>query len=167
MDIIKYIFIFLDYAGDKYILDNVGINRTLLSETEKNIVIAHWKKYTKFEYHQFYDGPDHLLKHWLVNDKLHREDGPAEECIHLKAWYINGKLHRTDGPARINSYGDKEWYWHDLRHRIDGPAVEEVTGINSWWKYGKRHRINGPAVEYPDGRVEWWANNERINERIK
>jgi len=29
---------------------------------------------------------------WYLNDKLHREDGPAVECADgYKAWYLNGK----------------------------------------------------------------------------
>jgi hypothetical protein len=37
---------------------------------------------------------------WYVNEKLHREDGPAiEERNGDKYWYINGRIHRKDGPA--------------------------------------------------------------------
>ena len=32
-------------------------------------------------------------KYWYLNDKLHREDGPAVEFASgAKCWYINGKL---------------------------------------------------------------------------
>jgi len=31
-------------------------------------------------------------KEWYLDDKLHREDGPAVECTDgTKAWYLNGK----------------------------------------------------------------------------
>ncbi len=31
-------------------------------------------------------------KYWYLNDKLHREDGPAVECAKgYKSWYLNGK----------------------------------------------------------------------------
>ena len=31
-------------------------------------------------------------KHWFLNGKLHREDGPAIECTDgSKCWYLNGK----------------------------------------------------------------------------
>ena len=31
-------------------------------------------------------------KKWYLNGKLHREDGPAIECVDgLKCWYLNGK----------------------------------------------------------------------------
>ena len=39
-------------------------------------------------------------KFWYLNEKLHREDGPAVECAYgYKAWYLNGKRHREGGPA--------------------------------------------------------------------
>ncbi len=32
-------------------------------------------------------------KHWYLNEKLHREDGPAVEYVNgFKAWWLNGKL---------------------------------------------------------------------------
>ena len=50
-------------------------------------------------------------KHWYINDKRHREDGPAIEYANgRKEWYLNGKLHREDGPAIISADGRKEWY---------------------------------------------------------
>ena len=48
---------------------------------------------------------------WYLNDKLHREDGPAIEFADgTKGWYLNGKRHRQDGPAIEWADGDKEWY---------------------------------------------------------
>jgi hypothetical protein len=39
-------------------------------------------------------------KCWYLDDKLHREDGPAIECANGdKCWYRDGKCHREDGPA--------------------------------------------------------------------
>jgi len=39
-------------------------------------------------------------REWRLNDKCHREDGPAiEHADGSKSWYLNGKLHREDGPA--------------------------------------------------------------------
>ena len=50
-------------------------------------------------------------KSWCLNDKLHREDGPAIECVSgSKYWYLNGKYHREDGPAIEYADGDKSWY---------------------------------------------------------
>ena len=56
---------------------------------------------------------------WYKDGVLHREDGPAVECINGdKAWYKNGKLHREDGPAIEWSNGDKEWF-------LDGKELSE------------------------------------------
>lgn len=52
-------------------------------------------------------------KEWYLNDKLHREDGPAIECINNKFWYFNGLLHRVDVPAAEYADGTKAWYLHD------------------------------------------------------
>ena len=44
---------------------------------------------------------ENRTKEWWLNDKLHREDGPAVEYADgTKKWYLNGGLHREDGPAR-------------------------------------------------------------------
>jgi Mor family transcriptional regulator len=53
-------------------------------------------------------------KHWYLNDKRHREDGPAMEYAYGgKEWYINGKCHREDGPAMECANGTKYWYIND------------------------------------------------------
>lgn len=50
-------------------------------------------------------------KYWYLNDKLHREDGPAIEWANgTKRWYLNGNLHREDGPAIEHADGTKCWY---------------------------------------------------------
>jgi hypothetical protein len=57
-------------------------------------------------------------KLWYLNDKLHREDGPAFEYTNgSKCWYLNGKYHREDGPAIECANGDKFWY-------VDGEEIE-------------------------------------------
>ena len=83
-----------------------------------------------------YDNGD---KFWFLNDKYHREDGPAVEWVDgYKAWYRNGKLHREDGPAVEYPNGDKEWFFDDLRHREDGPAVELADGTKFWFLNGTK-----------------------------
>ena len=58
-------------------------------------------------------GPDGT-KYWLLNDKLHREDGPAIECSDgRKFWYLHGKYHREDGPAIEYRNGEKRWFLND------------------------------------------------------
>ncbi len=53
-------------------------------------------------------------KHWLKNNQLHREDGPAIEYANgSKLWIKNGRLHRENGPAFENARGEKFWYLND------------------------------------------------------
>ena len=53
----------------------------------------------------------HGDKYWCLNDKLHREDGPAiEHSDGFKSWWLNDELHREDGPAIEDSNGDKSWW---------------------------------------------------------
>jgi hypothetical protein len=55
-------------------------------------------------------------KHWYLNDKLHRKDGPAiDYSTGYKSWYLNGKRHREDGPAVEYPNGDKEWWLDDKK----------------------------------------------------
>jgi hypothetical protein len=66
--------------------------------------------YIKYEVKVYTNGD----KHWYLNDKLHREDGPAFEWADGdKCWFLNGKLHREDGPAIECSIGYKSYYLND------------------------------------------------------
>ena len=43
---------------------------------------------------------DEYSTNWYKEDLLHREDGPAIECVNGdKFWYKEGELDRIDGPA--------------------------------------------------------------------
>ena len=56
-------------------------------------------------------------KRWYLNDKLHREDGPAIEYYDgSKCWYLNDKRHRTDGPAIEYADGRKRWFLNDKEY---------------------------------------------------
>jgi hypothetical protein len=81
-----------------------------------------------------------------------------------KRWYLNDKLHREDGPAVEYPTGYKSWWLNGKRHREDGPAVEHADGDKSWWLNGKRHREDGPAIEYVDGYKSWYLNGECVTE---
>jgi hypothetical protein len=50
-----------------------------------------------------------------------------------KSWYLNDKRHREDGPAIEGDNGDKFWYLNDKRHREDDPAIELANGDKSWY----------------------------------
>jgi len=61
----------------------------------------------------YHDG----TKEWWLNDKLHREDGPAiERADGYKAWYLNGKYHREDGPAIKRANGSKSWWLNNVKY---------------------------------------------------
>ena len=82
-------------------------------------------------------------KHWYLNGKLHREDGPAiEEASGHKEWFLNGKQHREDGAAVEYANGDKEWYLNGekLSH---SEWKEEVAKLNSPSCNGKVVEIEG------------------------
>jgi len=55
-----------------------------------------------------------------------------------KEWYLNDKLHREDGPAIERANGDKEWWLNGVLHREDGPAIELASGHREWWLNGKQ-----------------------------
>jgi len=76
---------------------------------------------------------------YYLNNKLHREDGPAIEYPDgTKLWYKNDKLHREDGPAVIWADGSISWYLDEKLHREDGPAIECTNGgTKSWYLNGK------------------------------
>ena len=76
-------------------------------------------------------------KHWYLDDKLHREDGPAQEWFNgNKCWYINDKLHREDGPAVELANGNYRWFLNGKLHKEDGPAVSWINETVDWWLYG-------------------------------
>ena len=55
-------------------------------------------------------------------------------------WYLNGKRHRTDGPAIEYVDGTKYWWLNGELHRIDGPAVEYADGNRFWFLDGVEYK---------------------------
>ena len=43
-------------------------------------------------------------------------------ALGTKSYYVNNKLHREDGPAIEWDNGDKYWYKNGLLHRENNPA---------------------------------------------
>jgi hypothetical protein len=89
-----------------------------------------------------------------------------------KRWYLNDKLHREDGPAIEWANGSKRWYLNGNLHRVDGPAIEYVDGTKYWCLNGKLHREDGPAIECADGSKFWYLEGkelieEEFNAKIK
>ena len=104
-------------------------------------------------------------KEWFLNEKRHREDGPAIEWGNGdKSWFLNGKLHREDGPAVEGSDGTKHWCLNGKLHREDGPALECGNGDEEWWLNGERHREDGPAID-SNGYKAWYLNGEKLTEQ--
>lgn len=93
-------------------------------------------------------------KIWRVNNKIHREGGPAiEYATGTKNWLCCGVPHREDGPAAECQLRNM---W-----RIDGIYHKDLTQVASVWYFrGKIHRIDGPAVIYPDMTEEWWLDDK-------
>ncbi len=53
---------------------------------------------------------------WYLNDKRHREDGPAAEWADgSKFWWVNGEKHRADGPAFEWADSSKEWWVNGVK----------------------------------------------------
>ena len=91
----------------------------------------------------------------------------SELTIHAdgtKAWYLNEKYHREDGPAVEYPDGSKFWWLNGQTHREDGPAVEYPSGTKHWYVNGQRHRKDGPAIEYYDGSKHWYVNGYQLTE---
>ena len=60
------------------------------------------------EYRIEEDGPVYT-ELWLLDDRPHREDGPAcilrrtsDGAVGFELWYREGRLHRHDGPAALH-----------------------------------------------------------------
>ena len=71
-------------------------------------------------------------KCWYLNDKLHREDGPAIEYEDRKVWYLYGKCHRIDGPAV--EYTDGKKYWSLNGKRIDTQEeFDRLLRLKAFW----------------------------------
>ena len=80
----------------------------------------------KYTVKVFEDG----TKYWYLNDKLHREDGPAIELANgTTEWYLNDKLHREDGPAVEGAGGYKAYYLNNkpLTEQEHKRATTKVT----------------------------------------
>ena len=67
------------------------------------------------------------------------KEEPVMEVDELgnKWWLLNGKLHREDGPAIEGYDGSKSWWLNGERHREDGPAIEYADGNKYWFLNGE------------------------------
>ena len=103
---------------------------------------------------------------WYLNEKLHREDGPAVELTNgNKVWYLNGQWHREDGPAVELTNGNKWWYFNGQRHRTDGAAFESINGDREWYLNG--YEVTEAAVMKPVKQLTVAAIEALLGHRIE
>ena len=106
----------------------------------------------------FGDAPATACETWVKDDRLHRDDGPAQiersEKTVCETWWKEGKRHRDGGPAQIE------------RDLATGTVFHEI-----WFRDGQMHRDDGPAEIWRNrasGAViaeGWWRNNTKILSR--
>jgi hypothetical protein len=75
-----------------------------------------------------------------------------------KRWLVDDKLHRLDGPAVEWSDGLKSWWVDGKRHRLDGPAIEWTDGIKEWWVNHKQYQTQ---QEHALAAFLWMNEHER------
>jgi antitoxin component YwqK of YwqJK toxin-antitoxin module len=104
----------------------------------------------------YYDDGSIQDERWIVNNELHRLDGPAyiwyneDGSIYREQWFVNGELHRVDGPAYIwyyknGSIGSEHWYingiyindniipWLEENNIIAPFSEEDLVAIKLRW----------------------------------
>ena len=62
-------------------------------------------------------------------------------------WEVDDKLHRDDGPALITPEGIRHWYQHGVPHRDRGPAVDTGNPETSRWFIHGRELTPGEVIE--------------------
>ncbi len=95
---------------------------------------------------------------------LHAIGKPARVTKEGSEWMVNGKLHREDGPAIELHNGRKEWWLNGKRHRIGGPAIIFVSGDMHYYENGKCSRKDGPAIINADGYIGYWIDGKQVQE---
>ena len=81
---------------------------------KKSFIIENGIEYSIEEYD---NGNNNGNKYWILNNKLHRINGPAIEYSDgTKFWFLHGKYHRINGAAIEWTDGDKWWYLDDIKY---------------------------------------------------
>jgi len=87
-----------------------------------------------------YQNHEIVFESYYVNNKLHREDGPAvinysiNGGLYYEMYCIDGNIHREDGPAHISKLNGNtihKFYINNKLHRTDGPAIIEYDNDNN------------------------------------
>lgn len=94
---------------------------------------------------------------YLLEDRLHREDGPAasmrrtqDGALAFELWYREGRLHRTDGPAAIY-YNLDTGRVEDMYYFRDGVLSRDDGGPES---------LDFDAQTGKLRNATWWRDNE-------
>ena len=58
---------------------------------------------------------------------------------YFSSWRVNNKYHREDGPAIIYSNGYRAWMKNGVYHRIGAPAIINSDGSLLWYRRGDRY----------------------------
>lgn len=119
-------------------------------------------------------------KQWLYENKLHREEGPAEikpngevkysffgYPVTAQEWQDN-----KDGKIKIDwekfsSKTDRavQFYKDGVCHRKNGPSY--IQSYRRWYEVeGKRHRVDGPAFDSTHLK-EYWLNDVKFSSEEK
>lgn len=103
---------------------------------------------------------------FLLNGKLHRENGPAiiDGRAQSMKWLQNGVMHRNGYPAHVGKdlQGnlEQEW-WQDGKRAATEDQASIVNATGQFWYVGtKLHRVSGPAVILKNKRQEWRQNGK-------
>jgi antitoxin component YwqK of YwqJK toxin-antitoxin module len=96
----------------------------------------------------YYEDGKVSYERYYLNDKLHRENGPAfiaydeNGKVYYESYYLNGKRHRENGPAYIayhenGKVSSENYYLNDKLHRENGPAIitDNKNGKVSYEEY--------------------------------
>lgn len=141
------------------ILESFTKDNDITIEDLKQFIEKHENKPIKTT--EYYDDAQTKIKleKWQLNDKLHREDGPAyikyyeDGTTEAEIYYINGKEHREERPAAI--------YFHENC---------EIK-LQKYFINGELHNMGEPAyIEYCNLgcllKEIYYENNKKIKEII-
>lgn len=126
----------------------------------------HW--YVNGKHHRE-DGPAIFsyrepFEEWYLDGVRHRDDGPAARIDDCYEWYRDGNLHREDGPAVVDLVnGSEAWYINGWRHRVGAPALI-TKKFKKWYLNGLLHRTDGPAIVYSNGVLRFWENGKEVSD---
>jgi hypothetical protein len=157
-----------------------------LDELERK-VIKSTSKMKNGCYKKYYDKEETILyiEEYYLNDKLHREDGPAKITylddgdIDSEEYYLNDKLHREEGPAYISYKNYKSGDIFFVCYYLRGKKYKEVPAL-VYFENGKpvvtsplfkwfnmRHSKNGPFKVIYKSTLRKFNSLEEYSERVE